>query len=296
MNNLSLSSPHGELSRLVYPLSWIYRKPVPGTYIVYKPSFTLALTYLFRVGVLNLLAKILSRFSEKHRNSKVFGVGLGICFDSANKSLGETCLFFTPSADKDSFIFCHPSHILSLGFSLNSDVRFDFSNLPFGINRFSNFNDIVFYSGRQLYSQSLVSALASIRSFLITEYPTIYSNKPVCFDTDTGSDFNSISIPSYQTCSLPAIDISPPNKTAVLFGLGNYAKTVIIPSISSNLALQRVHEIDPSQLSSLYCSGRQVSTSPIPIDDHFFHAWFIAGFQHTHVDLSLQALKVVHML
>lgn len=79
--------------------------------------------------------------------------------------------------------------------------------------------------------------------------------------------------------------------SAVLFGLGNYAKTQIIPSVSRLLDLRCVHEVDPAQLRTASGWGVDLDTSPVPREDERYDAWFIAGYHHTHAALALRALR-----
>ena len=118
MTNLSTSSPqyHSDQSVLIYPIKWLFTSPVPSTYITYSFSFKLLITYLLRVGFYNVFLKVLSRFSENRRNSKIYGVGLGLVFNQANSESVDTCLFYTPSTNLDSYLYSHISHVLPLGF------------------------------------------------------------------------------------------------------------------------------------------------------------------------------------
>jgi predicted dehydrogenase len=93
-----------------------------------------------------------------------------------------------------------------------------------------------------------------------------------------------------QVIERPPSTSSKPS--GILFGLGNYAKTAILPNIKGNINLERVHEIDPGQLRFL--SGYKnisLDTSAIPRKDLKFDAWFIAGFHHTHSALAISALE-----
>lgn len=292
MHKLSHSPPlsEAESSFLILPIRWLFVHVVPPTYITYKPSFVLLITYLLRVGFFNLVLKALSRYSERSRNKKIFGVGLALKFSSINSSLVETCLFYSPCANNESFLFCHESHIYPLGFL---DVR-RFTPGSFNVSSedFYSFCDLVYYSGRNLYNECLVGKLSLLRSELLESYPDIFSAKPISISPHEFFAVNSLPrLPSYISVSRPALPNLEAKNSAVLFGLGNYAKTIVIPNITSSLSLQRIHEIDPAQIPPYLASRYQVSTSPVPIDDLFFSAWFIAGFHHTHLDLALQSLR-----
>jgi predicted dehydrogenase len=85
---------------------------------------------------------------------------------------------------------------------------------------------------------------------------------------------------------------SPSDKpAAVVFGLGNYAKTQIIPYVTPHLRIATIHEIDPDQMASASGMGATLDTSPVPRDGERFDAWFIAGFHHSHAPLAARALR-----
>ena len=80
-------------------------------------------------------------------------------------------------------------------------------------------------------------------------------------------------------------------KSAVLFGYGNYAKTVVVPGMAPYLALECVHEIDPAQIASGAASAVSWSTSPIAEPAKYYDIYLIAGYHHTHAPLALDALR-----
>jgi len=82
-----------------------------------------------------------------------------------------------------------------------------------------------------------------------------------------------------------------PNKRAVLFGYGNYAKTNIIPSVKAQLDLQCIHEVDPLQIPQEKLDEYAWDTSPFLRDEEAYDACFIAGFHHTHAPIAVHALR-----
>jgi predicted dehydrogenase len=77
----------------------------------------------------------------------------------------------------------------------------------------------------------------------------------------------------------------------VLFGLGSYAKTQIIPHVRRHLRLEAVHEIDPDQLSAAGLRGVTLLTRPGPGEAERYDAWFVSGFHHTHAAIAAHALS-----
>lgn len=79
-------------------------------------------------------------------------------------------------------------------------------------------------------------------------------------------------------------------KKGVIFGLGNYAKTNIIPKIENKIKLLTIHEIDPTQIHKSYVKKYNVDTSEMLRDSEKYDAYFIAGYHHMHNQISLEAI------
>lgn len=79
--------------------------------------------------------------------------------------------------------------------------------------------------------------------------------------------------------------------TGVVFGLGNYAKTQIIPNVRRRVRIEAVHELDPTQLGRIDELPWRVATSPQLLPGDRYDVHFIAGYHHTHADLAIQALE-----
>jgi predicted dehydrogenase len=81
-------------------------------------------------------------------------------------------------------------------------------------------------------------------------------------------------------------------RKAALFGLGNYAKTIVLPNVRRHLLVECVHEIDPTQIGR--CPDGAVpryDSSPQLREDERYDAVFVAGFHHGHADLAVDALR-----
>jgi len=78
---------------------------------------------------------------------------------------------------------------------------------------------------------------------------------------------------------------------AVLFGFGNYARTIALPFLKPYVHLHKIHEIDSCLL--IEAGDLPKSTNPYPESgDEKFPIWLIAGFHHTHANLAIDALKI----
>jgi len=80
-------------------------------------------------------------------------------------------------------------------------------------------------------------------------------------------------------------------KRAVLFGYGNYAKTIILPRIRRHLGVEAVHEIDPTQIPRRRGRATTWRTAPGLAPDERPDAVLIAGYHHTHAAIACDALR-----
>ncbi len=79
-------------------------------------------------------------------------------------------------------------------------------------------------------------------------------------------------------------------KIGILYGFGNYAKINVIPYMSPFVNIKTVHEIDPTQIS-VAPRVQRWDTSPFPKPEEKADVYFVASYNHTHVPITLHALK-----
>lgn len=83
--------------------------------------------------------------------------------------------------------------------------------------------------------------------------------------------------------------INTQGKAAVLFGYGNYARTITLPYLKPFVHLARVHEIDPAL--KIGSGVKEFSTLPHPEpEDYRYPVWLIAGYHHTHATQAIEAI------
>jgi predicted dehydrogenase len=221
--------------------------------------------YKFR----DVIRKSLSRsFAEKIRNDKWMVVGLG-------EMQGQDYWFFHPAAQKFQskvavskkwLIPSISSENLSSGWAefpkgiLDEDLEFELGNV------------FPVFSGNH-FSPSPSNLESLIRVARTLPFTPLEQSFPVnkSFNLHEGQKSNSA-------------------KRAVLFGFGNYARTITLPYLQPYLQLAKVHEIDPSLFINSKLEG--VSTSPFPDQEDFqYPVWLIAGFHHTHAQLAIEAME-----
>lgn len=262
---------------------WIIIKPIEDQYIEYQRSIWLLWNYFRKVGLKYLIQKVYSRYTEATRNRKVSGIGLGRVIENAEKSdlkVGDSVLFFATNHNDSRKIIPLNNQLTVKWGSADSSGMIKVKNskrleFPSSLIKYIGWSP---FSGEHIDSDEISQALEDLKKELQTESVAVEKksrNTPLEY-----SDRYDIE---------PKSDSKP---SAVLFGLGNYAKTIIIPNIKKNVSLKRVHELDPDQFNYFGEKPKvSLDTSPDPREDLRFDAWFIAGYHHTHTDLAISALS-----
>lgn len=258
---------HPDREILIRVTDWLFQAPVTDQYFEREASVGILWNYLWRYGPITVIRKIRSRLAERRRNDKFAGVGRGVVLEAplrAGLPRGATVLFLAGNApgaaeelviDARLVVPVSPSRALDLG-SLSDAVGI--------LKGFSP------SSGAALPE----APLQALRSF-----------------ADPVVELATESLAARTSDTMPGRAGRRGRPTAVVFGLGNYAKTLIIPNIRHRLELACVHEIDPDQLAYLSGSGVALDTCPHAREDETYDAWFIAGYHHTHAELAVTALE-----
>lgn len=262
---------------------WIVIKPIEDQYIEYQRSIWLLWNYFRKVGLKYLIQKVYSRYTETTRNRKVSGIGVGTVLEKAETSdlkVGDSVIFFAPNHNDARIIIPLNKQLAVKWGSADSSIYKTVKDsktleLPTTLFKYSGWTP---FSGKLLDSDEISKALEDIKKELQT----------VSIDEEKKSRVTPLEYSDRYD-----IDHKSDNKpSAVLFGLGNYAKTIIIPNIKKYVSLRRVHELDPDQFNYFGESPKvSLDTSPDPREDLKFDAWFIAGYHHTHTDLAISALS-----
>ncbi|WP_281796904.1 Gfo/Idh/MocA family oxidoreductase [Desulforhabdus amnigena] len=95
----------------------------------------------------------------------------------------------------------------------------------------------------------------------------------------------------YRFLNLQSAKLKAKELSAVLYGLGNYAKTIILPNTPRGVCIKSIHEIDTTQIGPNPSSHITWSTAPYPAPDDRADVYFIAGFHHTHAPIAIHALR-----
>ncbi len=235
-----------------------------------------------RLGFRSVIRKIVSRLSERSRNSKFAYTGVGRVLAAANSSKtrkGELVLFLATNHSRAySVVVVDDTFVASAENASDSDT----TALKHG--QASAQIQLPYigwspYSGIPIDAQAVREFLAFQMSCHIDEIARL---KATTMETKTVSDRVSRVEADSSNCGRP---------TATIFGLGNYSKTQIVPIVRKFLSLEAVHEIDADQFDWPLVKRTTKDTSPQPREFESYDAWFVAGYHHTHAGIALHALK-----
>lgn len=262
---------------------WIFKAPIKNQYVEHPRSFWLVWNYLKKIGARSVIQKLRSRLMEVDRNKKIYGIGYGNVVHTPDRlgfSRGANVVFFATNHNPESkVISLHYAFINAINSRSNKEVLskghiISPKEIPEELFKYIGWSR---FSGHPIDIDLLQTVLLRLGQ-IYSEFPknSFYAipSNPVIVDHINMNTF------------------ARGKPTAVLFGLGNYAKTTIIPNIRNHLSLLRVHEVDPDQLAFFGKEPKlSLDSCPEARAGLFFDAWFIAGFHHTHTDLAITALK-----
>jgi len=250
-------------------------------------SLRLLWNYFTEIGLINVIRKIISRSNEGMRNQKYLSVGIARILEDSENSKFQTndlVAFIAPMHPHFSERIVLPENLLTkmdkanLQIDIQDRLYFKVEPDPSAIEGISCLQGWNYFSGID-FPESIEEMLDSVIQYL---------GGDIWRDADIFDDKRS----KVQECGKALSTINNFNKkSAVLFGYGNYAKTVVLPNIKQDIIINRIHEVDPFQIPINHDEKIVWDTSPFFRGDESFDAFFIAGYHHTHADLAVEALN-----
>ncbi len=256
---------------------WLESRSVGGLYIERPRSVRLLWNYLWRVGIVAVVRKVRSRLHERARNRRVAGVGIGTVLEapvSSGVRNGQRVVFVAPAHSLYWPVLTLDNrlvHQASQAYTL-SVVRAAFPTVADRLEGWSR------WSGAPLDTRALEEF-----------FDAIGRGSKVGSESAESTGLSPARAPAFAE-RIETVQTTSGRPSAVLFGLGNYAKTQIVPQVRRYLDLRAVHEIDPDQLLAARRLGVSLDTSPEPRPEERYAAWFIAGFHSSHAPLAVRAL------
>lgn len=268
-------------------LTFANLKKINNQYFVRKKSLLKVYYYIFEIGLVPTLRKILSRFRETYRNEKYFSIGFGYVMEKGSEvdqvEVGDRVFFIAPNhpccptrvALNKYFVFLDAENAL-VDFKEGELLYFSKNRLEKEDDWYENLIAWSRYSGKSaadIVSNHLVNKIKYTLLSLDQEYVerTLIEHSEIICDTSSHTEVND-------------------KKSAVLFGFGNYAKTCILPNLHKDILVSRIHEIDPMQLLPMEASI-SYNTSPVPSESDIFDVFLISGYHHTHAAIAIAGLN-----
>jgi glycosyltransferase involved in cell wall biosynthesis/predicted dehydrogenase len=264
--------------------AWRRLHQITDAYILPPKSVNKVLTYSLDIGLIQTLRKIQSRRGERIRNLKYVSFGFGRV--TSDNTGGEY-----QTGDAVSFIApFHPPCVDNI--CLHTSLVRRLENIPDALD-----DQDALFEGEQLIQDWPWSRIAGWCEFSGREPDHEILDKtfnritPVLFSETVMKKLRRLPAPARQGRRLEKAQAPVPGKkSAALFGFGHYAKNVILPRIGKYLDVVAIHEIDPTQVGRKKYKA-QIRTSPWPKDDESYDVYLIAGFNHTHGKLAIEALS-----
>jgi len=254
-------------------------------YFVRDRSLWRLWNYFREVGFMWVVRKVLSRAGEASRNQKYLSIGLGEILEApsgAAAPVGGRVAFIAPAHPRAfERIVLPPELIVPVDGGrpgslpddaiLVSDRHAPLSGLAAEVGGWSPF------SGRSLESERLTQGLARAGAALRAQ---------------DWADARRLAVPSMS--SVTERDGVPPARSgpsAVLFGYGNYGKSVVLNNVRRSLRVAAIHEIDPTLIARGRDAAIRWDTSARLRDDEAYEVHLIASYHHTHAALAAEALR-----
>lgn len=269
-------------------LAWITLEELKDVYHVRPKKVRMLWNYLPVVGPGGLIRKVWSRFRENYRNQKYVSCGVGRIIAGPAKSdkpKGALIGFIAPLHPQLVERIVLPEELifnislneipelksdLILHYDATSDHKLQKNNWWEEIKAWS------IYAGQEITPEIrkriVPGAVGTLKNAVGQNFRHLETRDPAPV-----AEINN------STRSLSG------EKSAVLFGYGNYAKINIIPYSKPFINIRSIHEIDPTEI--FFETGIQKwDSSPFPRKDEQYDVYFVASYNHTHVPITLYGL------
>ncbi len=262
---------------------------IENLYHTRPKSIKLLINYFPVVGPVGLVTKVWSRIREDRRNDKYVSCGIGKIIESAgDKNLPEGKMVAFVATMHPALVerivlpkdFIFP---VDSDFGIPEILQDNILYLPLGNEKLTDiwwkeFIGWSVYSGTEISEESRKKLLNGLKKEI--------KNSDWKNSQKIGIQQPGLASEIKGEISKSASD----KKSAVLFGYGNYAKINIIPYTSPFVNIKSVHEIDPTQIF-VERRVQKWDSAPFPRENENYDVYFVASYNHTHVPITLHALK-----
>lgn len=268
------------------PYAWICLSRVETAYFDRERNWRTLLNYSKEIGLRRTARKVRSRMDEGLRNEKFVSCGLGTVVDSdIPGELQGDVAFVAPFHAR-----CMERVVLSRGLIRGTTAR-----------ELRRNGSILFLDQALLPTPSWAQEVAGWSDLSGIPLNQTAIGEGLRFAAraaaDASTQANHRVLPTGSSIQISSL--SPENlrggkdserPKAILFGYGNYCKSVLVPSVKQLIDIDRIHDLDPMQIHRSRTEKSVTwSTEGMPQPFPQADAVFVAGYHHTHADLALQA-------
>lgn len=267
--------------------AWCPLEALQDVFPVQPRSVRRLWNYYREVGLIELSRKIKSRLRERLRNQCFMCIGVGEVLeadDASGHAPGAEVAFVAPAHPECVERICLPASLVT--------------PIPAGLlQKLSRPESVCLYRGAAGADFVNWDAVAGWSRFSGADVGKVAARLvPWVLETLHKLDSDTARVlPLARSTPVAERKGDPPPKrgerTAVLFGLGNYAKTCILPNIDRRIHVQCIHEVEPRQIGPYRAGGPTYDSSETFRPDERYDVCFIAGYHHTHADLAAEALR-----
>lgn len=287
-------------------LAWKQLEKLENAYHTRPKSIRLLWNYLPVVGPEGLFTKTWSRLREEHRNKKYVSCGVGIILEKAHggtfnekEVVAFIAPFHPPLVERvtlpEEFVFkLEPSDMPDLQPENIAYVPPATSDVDMSKNAWwHTVRGWSVYSGIEVSQETRRELAEGLRE----EIKNTDWSGAQRFDISSPSAVREIKGEAGLRRANPSttLGVSPSTKlgvkkTGVVFGFGNYAKINILPYTRPFVDINTVHEIDPTQIF-FERNITKWDSAPFPRDNEQYDVYCVASYNHTHVPITLHALR-----
>ncbi len=269
-------------------LAWKNLEKLENVYHTRPKSLRLLINYFPVVGIEGLITKTWSRIREDRRNEKYIACGIGTVLEQPEggaHAVGATVCFVAP---------WHPALVERLVLPENLIFSGDSSMLP-NTQEGSILHSTLDGAKPKNSWWNQIKAWSVYSGIILPEELKTKIGEHLKLELKNTDWTNAKAISAEEPTPVSTTKGATPqlgNKTkvGVLYGYGNYAKINIIPYSRPYVEIKAVHEIDPTQIFVEQRIERWES-SPFPTKDEKYDVYYVASYNHTHVPITLHALR-----
>ncbi len=282
--------PKGQGFVRVAPTVMVNLYDYQDMYFVRKFRARAMLEYVKELGIRAVANKIISRLSESARNEKFYSVGLGrIIEGDSSEQLDKAVVFVAPVFPRACERLVIPE-TLTLPVDIEEFEKVEKKQrlLLFDLTDKAKDQEEILYekllgwhpeAGIDIDSDEISSYLTKTKDLLLG----LTSRKARALRLGTQGKISTRSGSGY----FPEKE----GKNAALFGLGNYAKTQIMPNLHEDIKIVEIHELDPTQIGAKPKYECFITTDPNWLRESKAEIGFVAGYHHGHAKLAKEIIE-----